>query len=320
MNDWNMRYYRAFGLTIGSAFDLPELELCDAQSGESRRSVRPDVRIVPGTVNRPDPVSVLERLHEFSTSEQYLGLGGIGKFLIRDAGEVIVDLVEGFPEELASYALLGPVFATLLHARGAVILHGSALDVDGQAVVFVGDKGAGKSTTAGAFASAGHPLLTDDVVALTWGDDGRARIIPSFPSMKLTPAAIEAFGREHFNVLPPAPANLLKQRATPIGRHADRPVPLAAVFALERAGQGAHPGIVSLGAGEALKVLLANSYMMRYGRDAFAAPGAMARHMARCGAIVSSARVATLHVPGTVSELRHAVELVERAMAGLVDA
>jgi len=68
-------------------------------------------------------------------------------------------------EDTAAY-LLGPVLGMVLLLRGVICLHGSAVVVDDQAIALVGAAGAGKSTTAAAFAGLGHPVLSEDVLAL----------------------------------------------------------------------------------------------------------------------------------------------------------
>jgi hypothetical protein len=62
--------------------------------------------------------------------------------------------------------LLGPVLAFVLRLRGAVPMHASGTVIDGRGVLFVGPAGAGKSSTAAAFAARGYPVLSDDVVPL----------------------------------------------------------------------------------------------------------------------------------------------------------
>lgn len=49
---------------------------------------------------------------------------------------------------------------------GGLFLHGSAVAIGGRAVAFLGRSGDGKTTLAGAFARAGHPYLTEDVIDL----------------------------------------------------------------------------------------------------------------------------------------------------------
>jgi hypothetical protein len=54
----------------------------------------------------------------------------------------------------------------LLQIFGIVRLHGAAIDMDGVAHVFLGDKGAGKSTIALALGQAGGCVLADDQIAI----------------------------------------------------------------------------------------------------------------------------------------------------------
>ena len=60
----------------------------------------------------------------------------------------------------------------LLNSR--VVLHGSAVVIDGVAVAIIGPSGAGKSTTAAALLRRGAGLLSDDVVVI---DDANGRIM-----------------------------------------------------------------------------------------------------------------------------------------------
>ena len=88
----------------------------------------------------------------------------------------------------ASY-LLGPVLGIVLRLRGATCLHGSAVEIDGNAALFVGPPGAGKSTTAAALALRGHPVLSDDIVALKEKADSFT-VLPAYPHLCLWPDAV----------------------------------------------------------------------------------------------------------------------------------
>lgn len=97
-------------------------------------------------------------------------------------------------EDTATY-LLGPVLGFLLRLRGVTCLHASAVVVDGRAVAFVGPAGAGKSSTAAAFARAGYPVLADDVVPLHRHGD-RFTAQPGYPRLRLWPDSGESlFGK-----------------------------------------------------------------------------------------------------------------------------
>lgn len=90
--------------------------------------------------------------------------------------------------------ILGTCMSVIMMQRGILPLHGSAVVIDGWAYAFVGHSGAGKSTLSAALASRGYPLLTDDVVALTWDAGGRAIVSPGYPQQKLWQPSLEGFG------------------------------------------------------------------------------------------------------------------------------
>ena len=54
----------------------------------------------------------------------------------------------------------------LLHQRGRMVLHASAVNINDGAVAFMGHNGAGKSTTTFSFMASGYPLVADDILSL----------------------------------------------------------------------------------------------------------------------------------------------------------
>ena len=80
----------------------------------------------------------------------------IGAFKISNGSEIIVNPSVNINQRILRSFILGTVFASLLHQRGLLILHASAVNINNEA--FLGDKGCGKSTTAMAFCNEGYPL------------------------------------------------------------------------------------------------------------------------------------------------------------------
>lgn len=66
-------------------------------------------------------------------------------------------------EDTAIY-LTGPVLGFLLRLRGALALHASAVQIGRGALLMIGPRGAGKSTSAAALARRGCPVIADDVL------------------------------------------------------------------------------------------------------------------------------------------------------------
>lgn len=302
MNTTEPFLYRGFGTGIRSEFALPELE------GNADGAV--DIDIVRGFVDRPAPVGVLGRAHTFEPAETYLGMSNVGKFLISGDRRVTCELFPDFPEHLAGFALLGPVMATIMHLRGNLVLHGSALEVDNGAVVFLGDKGAGKSTMAGAMTTAGHALITDDVIAVRADESGRSAVVKAYPTIKLSDAALDNFGTDGFELLP-LDANIpSKQRARVDVAPRQERTPIVRIYILSRGAADAAAKVDTLPLGEALPQLFAHSYMTRYGADPFKHDDGMVKHMRQCAALLDQAPVKRLTVPGSITRLAEAVALV----------
>jgi hypothetical protein len=165
-------------------------------------------------------------------------------------------------EDTATY-LLGPVLGFILRLRGAVCLHASAVALGGRAVALVGRAGAGKSTTAGAFAAAGVPVLSDDVTAL---DDrgGTLLVQPGNPRLRLWPASAQIlFGAP--DALPRLTPNWDKLYLDlEAGGFAfqQTPLALAAVYLLgPRSGDGRAPRVEPLSPQDALVGLVGNTYV-----------------------------------------------------------
>jgi hypothetical protein len=97
--------------------------------------------------------------------------------------------VQGFPapgvtSPTVEHLYLNQVLPLALSRQGKLVLHGSAVDIGGQGVAFLGESGRGKSTLAASFATEGTRFLTDDGLLLEWVD-GRCMIVPSHPSIRL---------------------------------------------------------------------------------------------------------------------------------------
>jgi hypothetical protein len=289
--------YRAYGLSIASDIALPELE-ADAGAGQA------DIVILLRRIE-PRPAGDDGFVFAFGEDEQYLAWRSVGRFLIRPAGTIDVDPAPGVGEALLRLPLLGTVMALLLHLRGLLVLHASAIVVDGRGAVFAGDKQAGKSTTAAAFIGAGYRLLVDDVVAMDFSGPGPPVILPGIPQMKLSSAGILA-GRGI--AVPAILPGLDKGQHKVVGAFAGSPVPPRRVYVIER---GARAEITRLAPDVALTSLLRFSYVARFGQAAMPAP-VSGRHLRQCAALIGAAKVCRLEVPDGIDRLGEVVRLVER--------
>lgn len=77
------------------------------------------------------------------------------------------------------------VLSVFLGVDDDLVLHGSAVGIDGRAVVFCGPSGSGKSTVAAAMALSGAAVITDDALRVTLGAAGPPRCFPGVPELRL---------------------------------------------------------------------------------------------------------------------------------------
>ena len=167
---------------------------------------------------------------------------------------------ESSAEEAATY-ILGPVLGLLLRFRGITCLHASAVAINGSVIAFVGSEGAGKSTTAAAFARAGFAAVSDDVVALV-ERDGDFFVSPSYPHLCLWPESVEMlYGTA--DALPPFVSNWEKRRlsvANGGARFEDGALPLRAIYILDEIRGEPGPYVEAVTGQTGLLSLVANSF------------------------------------------------------------
>ena len=190
-----MNKYYAYGLNILSDIDIPLLKR--SKMGET------DVSVKKGDVKKINS----EKEHHIATlgSEDAVLLrwDSVGGFLVENGNTITVDPNPGTDPYLLSLPLLGPVMAALLSQRGLLVLHGSAVANDQEAVVFLGPSGSGKSSAAAAMHARGYQLVTDDVLAVDLRRDSQPVVAPGLPLLKLRPnVADNLLGDKTNNIFP----------------------------------------------------------------------------------------------------------------------
>jgi hypothetical protein len=218
-----MTTYRAYGLRIHSDLSLPEL----VPSSHTIPDLRIHRRTLPAT-------TVLREHYECTSDAATFVWPAVGRFCVWNGREVEVEVLPDVEDRLVRLPLLGAVMAAVLHQRGYLVLHASAVLVDGQVAALVGHKGWGKSTTAAALHARGHALFTDDILAVAPGD-GPPRVVPGVPQFKLFPDAAAAALGDDPATLPALSHQTTKRARTATERfEATGSWPLAGIYVLDR--------------------------------------------------------------------------------------
>jgi hypothetical protein len=168
--------YSGFGLSIHSELELPDLPPGDD---------KPDVVICLGSVPRTRPrVTMHEEIAHHARG---------GSFHIKQGREIVVDPAPGVDPDLLRVLLLGRMMAFLLRQQGWLPLHASGVEIEGEAVLFLGPSGSGKSTLAAAFHARGHQVITDDVGAVRVVESRQCLVRPAGPRIRLLDDSLAVF-------------------------------------------------------------------------------------------------------------------------------
>ena len=270
--------YKVYGLRIAANVPLPGLTIQPISSGidvqiwlKDRKSDFPVASSIPEgdfrylSPNCDEHTQPNLRVGTLAGGEYFVFFYSDGaRFAVDHEGrEVWADWPENYTLADACTYLMGPVIAFVLRLRGITCLHASAVVVDGRAVALFGFAGAGKSTTAAAFALGGFSVLSDDVVALA--DQGECFLVqPGYPRVNLWPASVRAlFGSE--DVLPRITPTWDK-RYLALDQKGHRfqaePLPLAAIYILgEREDGLTSPIVEGLTGREKFMTLVSNTYV-----------------------------------------------------------
>lgn len=252
--------YECSGLSIASEFALsaPRSELVEPRNA--------DVYVTMGNeidqpFERPSTDVVAELVVGGSVSYTFCKFEGgyVARFprvadLLINQGLSRIDChpAQAGRGDLLPIIIPGSITAFLLSLGGRTVLHGSAVDIGGRAVGFVGKSGQGKSTMAAVFCSAGTTLITDDVLPLEIESSAEGVdsifTIRAGREIRLRPKAVtlaERFGDESVRITEDA-RHAVSPLTTPLER-----IPLAAIILPRPDREHLEVSASRLGAGEA---------------------------------------------------------------------
>jgi hypothetical protein len=189
--------YTGFGIRIHAEIALPELLEQDTDSPDLiiQLSPIPDTLFPENTGSSPAA--------SFTQEEYLLFLPGVSKYRVRHGRFIDVDPIN--PDDMSSVRLflLSMVIPAALKQQGRILVHASAVLVNGTLDLFVGQSKAGKSSLAAALKKRGYQVFSDDVCVLHLPEaGGEVMAYASYPMMKLWEETVdlldnEAYRKEH---------------------------------------------------------------------------------------------------------------------------
>ena len=303
-----MYRYRAYDLDIRSSLSLPEL-----QSSVAVTKPAIDITYEPVEWTLPNPSPAWKYFHRQDESI-YCYWKIIGKFLVRSGMEIAIDPLPEVEVETLRLPLLGSVLAIALHQRQQLVLHGSAVVINGKAVLFLGASGQGKSTTAAALYSRGYQIMTDDVAAIDLTRSSTPILLPGFPRIKLWPESVTHALSEDPESLTPIHPDVKKVGRSTADGFCQQPMPIERIYVLVT-GSTPTVKISRLDHQEAVSKLTENAYIPMLLGSQFlqlVSQTEKFQHICQCVNLAQKVPVCLLERPHSFNLLPDVISLIEQ--------
>jgi hypothetical protein len=293
--------YSAFGTIISSEVYIPELE-------EGKKG-KPQAEIKYGNIDRPPLPDGKYSSKVIKRGEGFLCyIKNVGGVRVPDDSKIIVSPEDGAEKRGFRFLVSGIALGLLLHLRGLVTLHASAVAIQDRVVAFVGHSGMGKSTTAAALHSRGYPVVTDDLLVLDMDEDS-VQVYPGFPHLKLTPESIIKSVDEDPDCVPKIDPEGPKHSFAAAENFVDEPLPLQCIYVLDyQEDESSPPFSQAITGKDACIELVRNSYVARLLPEEAISP----HHLKRSAEIAQSVPVRRLYREKSLSNLRTLAAFIEQ--------
>lgn len=182
-------FYKAYGLTIASSIPLPPLQPiapapADVQIWQESLLNTPD-----GEPTKIFRAGIQAAFAQTEPGQDWLLWKPLVHFKAIQGQSLIVDTTSTDEDAIALFTM-SEAIGLLLFQRGYFLLHGSAIRLQNKGIVFLGEPGAGKSTTVAAFAQRHRQVISDDLVCIRLNEAGEPMLVPAFPQIKIWGKAI----------------------------------------------------------------------------------------------------------------------------------
>lgn len=182
-----MNKYSVYGLNIKSEIVIEEFDKLDTLIEDNI------VNITYGEM----PENIKEKIKnnkriELSKNETWFHINNIATYRICNGNEVTVELAENPDMQIMRVYIMCSCLGFIMLQRDMVAIHGGVIEMDNKAVIFTGDRGAGKSTLITALREKGYKFISDDVAGIKFNN--APYVMPGFPYQKLCTSAMDKFG------------------------------------------------------------------------------------------------------------------------------
>lgn len=177
-----------------------------------------------------------------------------GRLVAHSDGSVAQNTLDHF--------LADQVIPRVLAHRGAFVCHAGAVRCGDAALMFVGASGRGKSTLSASFILAGHALLGDDAMIVSWSDH-MPHVRAVYPSLRLFPDSLEALMPDALTAGPMAHYSTKQRIDVDVVDDGDLPaLPVRALFVIDAPAAEEAVSLCPLSIADACMALVESSFAL----------------------------------------------------------
>jgi len=310
------RHTYHYGLsTVCSTLNLPSLTAAQELSSDP-------INIDRGTLVCPNDMHW--RHHWLDGDEVVLSLAQLGSrywlrfpdladFLLQpDSGQILFAPNAAADDNTLEHLLVDQVLPRFLAHCAQLLVHASAVTINGRHALFIGPSGWGKSTLAGLLQQYGHTVHSDDCVQLH-PSNGRHEVLPTYPSLRLYEDSLKALFTSQQDTSPVASYSEKLRVPLSLPAGAQHAPPVDALYLLGNPADGGETvQICPSSPAQTCQALIGHSFRLDLSdRNGNAA------HFARCAAVVNAVPAFRLDYPRDFSQSAALVEAITQHLSSL---
>lgn len=177
-------YYRVYGLNIESEIEIQEF--VSIKEASSLNKIKIIYSEMPENIKQ-------NKKAIFSKEEVYFHIDDVATYRVTKGNLIEFEPCENADPYILRVFLMCSCLGFIMIQRDSVAIHGGTIVINNEAIIFTGDRGAGKSTLTTALRLKGYPFISDDIAAIEIKDS-----IPvvkhGFPYQKLCSSAMDNLG------------------------------------------------------------------------------------------------------------------------------
>lgn len=178
--------YKVYGLNIRSEIEIDEFDKLDEILEKNIVNIRYD-KI---STEIKDKISEGINIQLFQ-NKIWFHIDNIATYCISNGNDIKVEVCENADMQLMKIYIMCSCLGFIMLQRNMVAIHGGVIEMNNKAVIFTGDRGAGKSTLTTALREKGYKFISDDVASTKI--EKVPYVMPGFPYQKLCESSMDNF-------------------------------------------------------------------------------------------------------------------------------